>query len=244
MKTNVVVRNTSRYPNHVVRWLVQYAADYVRSEMDRMGSLATYSCYGFYVEFKNKQHASYSGLYHHQLVNERGGYPVGVDMHLRKVLVKIGAPERFPLHCWDHRYKEAGPEGDLRDWEEAAVAIAAHEFSHVKYSGSKEGEHNCDTIMHDAVDAFRRDRANYERFLFQHEAKELVKHETLAAKKSPEAVASTALRKAEGMLAVWTRKRKLAQTKEKQYQREVTRTQKRLTVLTQPIVQPITEPLV
>ena len=223
----IVIRNTSRYPDNAVRWLVNYAARYVRSEMERMGNLELFDRFGFYVEFRNKMFASYSGLYHATLVNERGGYPIADDARLRKVLVKVGAQSRFPLLDWtDHRYKDM-PVGSLNDWQECAVAITAHELSHVKYSGDKDGETNCDTIMHDAVDAFRRDREQFDAAMVMGERKATERQFALAAKKSPEAVAAKKLADAEAALARWTRKQKLATTKVKFYTRAVRRAGRR-----------------
>jgi hypothetical protein len=67
MKT-IIIKNTSRYPDNAVRWLVHFAARYVRSEFERMGFLEQFDRRGFYVEFKNKSRATYSGRYFNELV--------------------------------------------------------------------------------------------------------------------------------------------------------------------------------
>jgi cell fate (sporulation/competence/biofilm development) regulator YlbF (YheA/YmcA/DUF963 family) len=226
----VIIKNTSRYPDNAVKWLLNFSARYVCSEMERMGDAALWHRYGFYVEFKNKQHAAFSGLYHCCLVNKMGGYPCATDERFRKVLVKVGTPERFPIvGLSDNRYKDkdAVPVGDFKDWQECAVAIAAHEFAHVKYSGKKDGEVNCDTIMHDAVDAFRRDREKFEAAMSAGVRAIEERQVALAAKRSPQAVNATNTVKALRKLEQWLRKRKLAETKVKHYSRLVKRLENR-----------------
>lgn len=221
MKT-IIIKNTSRYPDNAVRWLIHFAARYVRSEFERMGFLERFDRSGFYVEFKNKSRATYSGRYFNQLVTAQGAYPFLACETFRRMLVKIGAPEKFPMHSWDSRFKDM-PEGDLNDWQEATVAIAAHEFCHVKYSGDKAGEEACDTIMHDAVTAFRSSRQLFNEAMDAGQRKDQERQLAIAAKKSPESVAKQNLTDAESKLAKWNRKQKLATTKVKFYTRLVNR---------------------
>jgi hypothetical protein len=225
MKT-IIIKNTSRYPDNAVRWLVHFAARYVRGEMTRMGDLEKFDRHGFWLQFKNKTCHYYGGRYFNQLVNSRGGYPLQDDEQFRRVMVKIGKPEKFPMQSWDPRYKDM-PEGRLNDWQEATIAITAHELCHVKYNGRKEGEYNCDTIMHDAVDAFRKSRILFDEAMDAGQRKEQERETAAAAKRSPEAVLNQRLIKAQAQLARWTRRQKIAGTKVKLYEREVKRLAKR-----------------
>lgn len=218
----IIIKNTSRYPDNAVRWLVNFAARYVRSEMERMGDLELFDRHGFYLLFRNKQFASFSGRYLCELVNERGCYPFGEDEEFRKVLVKIGTPKHFPLTLTDHRYNDM-PFGTFNDWQECAVAITAHELSHVKFNGRKEGEEACDLIMHDAVEAFRKERESFDAAMAAGVRREDEKLQLAMAKKSPEAVLNRKLTDAQNKLARWTRKQKLANTKVKLYARMVKR---------------------
>lgn len=233
----VVIKNTSRYPDHAVRWLVEYAARYVRGEMERIGELPLFDRYGFYVEFRNKAYHAFSGLYFHQLVSETGGYPnrANVGSCLRRVLVKVGAPERFPIKgLTDRRYAEGESwTGDFNDWQECAVGITAHELAHVKYSGRKEGELACDATMHDAVDAFRKDRAKFDAMIARTEQRATERQEAMVAKRSPQAVNAAALVKALRKLEQWHRRHKLAETKLKHYSRLVKKLNNRADKLAQ-----------
>ena len=229
MKT-IVIKNTSRYPDIAVRWLVNFAASYVRSEFERMGMLDKFDRYGFYIQFKNKTYATYSGRYFNELVNKNGCYPRTEDENLRRVLVKIGKPEKFPMHSLDGRYKDM-PECDLRDWQEAAVAITSHELSHVHYNGRKDGETNCDTIMHDAVDAFSKARPDFDTAMLAGVRREQERGIAAAAKQSPEAVMNRKVTKAQAQLTRWIRKQKIANTKVKIYTRTVKRLAKRQAVM-------------
>lgn len=224
----IIIKNTSVHADNAVRWLVNFAARYVRSEFERMGDLELFDKYGFYIQFQRKVHYAYSGRYFYQLVRSNGGnWPRNDEEKFRRVLVKVGNANKFPILNWtDHRYKDM-PEGSLNDWEECAVAITAHELAHVKYSGGKNGETQCDTIMHDAVDAFRKVRADYNMAMEAGVIKEEAKMYRQAAKQAPEAVLAKKIAGTQKAIEKWNRKMKLATTKMKKYSRLLKRLERK-----------------
>lgn len=48
----------------------------------------------------------------------------------RRMLIRIGSPDQFPITCKYPRKKTA-PTYEMRDWREGIVAVAAHEARHI-----------------------------------------------------------------------------------------------------------------
>ena len=221
----ILLKNTTRYDDKQVAWLVKFAAKYVRSEFVRLG---------FGHEFDNTPIAmritkcswSYCGRF---LYRASGGflerkYGMKADLHkwYQNVLVRIGSPKRFPVKTQYPTFKDM-PEGDLRDWQEAVVAITAHELCHIHYRGGKEGETNCELIMLDTVTAFRRDRQHFDDMVQKERDAEIERRLATARASNPDVIRERRKADAQAKLAQWQRKAKLAQTKVKKYQRTVNR---------------------
>lgn len=218
--------NTSRYSDNEVRWLVGFAERYVASEAKRGNWQPRMELLPWWVQFKNKEHGHYGGLFYHE-----PGQPDGVRR--RRVLVKIGRPEKFPLALHqDRRYKDT-PAFEANDWQECAVAISAHEMAHAYFPGGKEGEFNCDLVMDDAVREFRKCRHEYAAHCSAMAARAERRELALAAKKSPQYVANKKFKDAQAKLVRWRRKLKLATTKAKHYERAVRRAERQLEQLNQ-----------
>jgi len=234
MKLNLIINNTSRYPEHAIRWLATYAARYVRGVAEREGWLERFNRYPLALRLTNCC-GSYRGRslgVRSRPVDPRN--PYGGSVTERCFLVRIGAPNRFPVNSTYNRYKDM-PEATLNDWQEAVVGLTAHELSHTHYTyanGDRKGaEEACELIELDCMDAFRRDRADFDAFMLAQQQAEVAREERQAAKRSPETMIATELAKAAAAVARWQRKQKLAATKLKQWQRTMRRLEKKQTTI-------------
>lgn len=230
------ITNTSRHPAKAVRWLAHYAARYVRSEAEREGWLAEFDRHGISLRIGHTSR-HWAGHYAYtksawaipRFNRKQFSLPEGERLH--DVLCKVGNRWSAPVRwSYDFKWRDM-PEMMVADWQEALVALVAHELSHMKANGLKAGETYCDLTACDCVDQFRKDRADYDTAMQSHERREQSRELALAAKRDPQAVNATALAKATRKLEQWTRKSKLAGTKLKQYSRLVKRLSKRAEAL-------------
>ena len=218
------LENTSRHPDHAVKWLVNYAARYVREEAVRCGWAGRFDARPIQVQVTNCSH-SYRG-------RSLGVRWVGSD-RVRCFLVRVGSPEQFPVNSKYARYNQDDmPDARLDNWQEAVVGLTAHELSHMQYDYSsgdrKSAEIACELTEVDCVERFRRERSQYDEAMHRHNERAAERQFATAAKRSPEALAATALGKAETALARWRRKAKLAATKVRHYERAARRASRRL----------------
>lgn len=222
----IVIHNTSRVSDKEARWLIHFAAVYVRNVAEREGWLAEFESATPFVRLTNCRWA-YRGRFMHRYrgwaLNKAYGSvtPHTEDAKLFwNILLRIGKPSHFPCDSTYPRFKDM-PEERVVDWQEGLIDLTAHEFSHIRYSGRREGEFNCELIASDCLTMFRRDRQQYEAFMQAGIRKEEEKAQRLAANCSPDAVKARKLAKAEADLKRWQRKAKLAATKIKKLNRRL-----------------------
>lgn len=135
----VRVVNTSRYPTAVVRALVAFAR-------------GTRRCGDVAVNVKNCRYAFAGRCYSRvPALSRRKGD--------RLVVVRIGAPGRFPLTT-KYPGLVTAPEYVFRDWEEALVGVAAHELTHAMQfeTRSPRSEIEAERAALRAVERFRAER--------------------------------------------------------------------------------------
>ena len=141
------VQNSSRYSDEEVRRLVEYA---VRAIDMR----------GVHVKVKNSTRTVSGRAY--PSVPAEANVPAE---SLYLLTIKVGPPEKFPTR--EHRYggDEPGPRNQFptisyADWQEALVAVAAHEAMHVqqfKY-GDPRSELQTSHFQAETLERYRRDR--------------------------------------------------------------------------------------
>lgn len=149
-----------------------------------------------------------------------------------RVLVRVGAPERFPRKAQYSTFKDM-PEMEYRTYREAMVAVAAHEMAHtLGYSGRKSGEERCEYVALDALDYYRKHQTEIDAEIDATLA--LARHVAAAslAALRPEAKHAKKLAAAEAKLKRWKRKLTLATNKVKTYTRAV----RRLSRVKEPVV--------
>jgi len=154
-------------------------------------------------------------------------------MEWRRILCRVGNPLRFskPLNATYPRFKDM-PEYVLDGYREVIVHIIAHEIQHALGSpGGKRGEEICELVAWDAVDWYRKHKNEVDAKIqrtYERDGAAVVKH---LLSKTPEAKTAKELANAEAKLAQWKRKRKLAETKVKQYERSIKRLKRRADAL-------------
>lgn len=150
-------------------------------------------------------------------------------MTYRRILCRVGSPLRFgkPIQATYPRFKDM-PEYTVNGYREAIVHIIAHEAQHAMgASGRKSGEEECELVAWDALDWYRKHQAEVDakiQRVYERDGAACVRH---LLKQTPEAKNAKALADAEKKLAQWKRKRKLAETKVKHYERTIKKLQRR-----------------
>lgn len=192
----VRIVNTSRYSTAVVQALVTFARG-----TKRCGDVA--------VNVKNTR-CAYAGRCYARVpsISPRQGD--------RLVIIRIGAPERFPRHV-KYPGLVTAPEYEFRDWQEAMVGVAAHELAHAMQfeTRSPRSEIEAEHAAMRAVERFRAERAalGLEGLEARERAADAVRVSARAvaraAKQSPAAKREKVL----ADLKRWESKAKLADTK-------------------------------
>lgn len=142
--------------------------------------------------------------------------------------VRVGTPDYFRTPrriSYDCKWKDM-PVAYLNDWRECLVYVAAHEFAHIAgRSGRKNGEMGCDFAGHDALEEYRRIRAELDETIdlqiSQKALKKLAACQREKERKLDAKSTSAKLAKSRRLLAQWERKARLAATKIKKYRRSV-----------------------
>jgi hypothetical protein len=205
MSNRLSIRNTSRYPDAVVKALVNFARD------DRdVGSIS--------VEITDTKF-TFRGRFH------------APD----SVRVRVGSPAHFPSVNNKYPGLKTAPVYTLADWQEAIVAVTAHEFVHrMQYLASRMQSSGLDLphpgkkVRYSEIDADRSALRTLERFRAERpamglellEARERVeaeKAQRLTLASAPEAKRA----KVEKAIKRWERKAKLAETYLKKLRRRL-----------------------
>lgn len=138
----------------------------------------------------------------------------------RRILVRVGPPERFPRKVCYHTFKDM-PEFEFKTYREAIIGVTAHEMGHaLGYSGRKEGEEKCEMLAWDALDYYRKHQAEIDAEI------DAALRAQRPQKPTVEDKAAEKLAKAEASLKKWKRKLALATNKVKRYTRMVRRLSK------------------
>jgi hypothetical protein len=154
-----------------------------------------------------------------------------------RVLMRLGPPTAFPVT--PYRRFERGPEVGIADWQEAVVALAAHEFQHTRQLTARNAarrtgdklprvsEVDADWAESRVLTVFRQRRADLDAEIAQavaaEGAKEEARRDRSVARRAPEAVRQARLDDLEAKIARWTRKAKTAETYLKKYGRALRR---------------------
>jgi alpha-D-ribose 1-methylphosphonate 5-triphosphate synthase subunit PhnG len=232
--TKLWLRSTCRYPAPEMFVLCRTALESIERSLSRDEKL-----YPIIVKLTNSSHAYCGRAYWTEneprkkvtvLHDGRPGYTNWHGIVWRRVLVRIGPPERFAVtrtHTYP-KFKDM-PEMELRSYREAVVAVTAHEIGHtLGYSGRKSGEEKCELCAIDALDYYRKHQieidAEIERELQQMTQKDLAERNA----KSPIQIAGKRYLEAKTKLAQWQRKAKLAATKIKIYTRLLKRREREM----------------
>lgn len=143
LKTTIKITNRSRYCDREVKRLLRFAYQSIIAVWNlptkeiRIKVTNTKKAWGGY---------GFIGAY-------------GSDSEGFHVCIRIGRPEHFhsPRRAsYDYKWREM-PAMMLKEYREAIIYVAAHEFAHVAgKSGRKGGEMHCDFAGQDAVDEWRR----------------------------------------------------------------------------------------
>ena len=110
---NLIVRNTSIYPTTRVKELVKFAVN----------SFHTGVC----INVKNSSNA-YGGYAYHDIPSISNAPRSSRYL----VTIRIGKPSQFPCKNYGSTLYKRVPEFDFLSWEEALVAVVAHELQHVR----------------------------------------------------------------------------------------------------------------
>ncbi len=202
----MIITNTSRYPDEVISKLIRYAARQLEIE-----------------DYVDRV----------QVTNTSGSYRGRCWGH--GVLIRIGAPEKFPRHNLSYPGLKRAPKYDLADWIEAIVHIAAHEFQHSRQFKAKAKRHSeieADRVAIHVLNEFRKVRPSMEaeltglvqRRAIREATRETLRLARVQKAQSPEVKLDTLKAK----IVAWERKRKLAETYLKKYRRALRRQEKRL----------------
>ena len=226
--TKLWLRNSSRYSDAEVWPLVKSAYESVERSVGKLQQMPR-----IVVKLTNCSHA-YRGRASWQEWNKdkkAPGYQQRVEW--RRILVRIGPAQTFPVNVRYPRFKGDMPEFECRSYREAIVMVAAHEMEHcLGASGRKRGEFRCELSAWDAIEYYRKHQAEVDgeidRALASEAERETAKGQRDAACKTPEAVIMRKLEAARAMAAKWARKQKLAGNKLRKYQRQVKRLEKQL----------------
>lgn len=231
--TKLWLRSTSRYPKAECFILCRTALESVERSlcggevMPRIIVKLTNTCHGYCGR------ASWSEWEH------TGKLPNRLAIQWKRVLVRVGAPNRFPCRVQYPRFKDM-PEMDFRTYREAIVAVTAHETGHaLGYSGRKEGEERCEMMAWDALDYYRKHQAEIDAEI---EAT-LAEARQKVAKPTPEAKTAEKLASAEAKLKKWKRKLTLATNKVKLYTRQVRRLSKGQRMSIAPVIELLAQEL-
>jgi hypothetical protein len=228
------VRNSSQYPMHEVWPLIKAAYESIERGIGQGQKMPR-----IIVKLTNCSHA-YRGRASWQewhKDSDAPGYRQQVEW--RRILVRIGSANRFPVSVRYPRFKGDMPEYICQTHREGIVMVTAHEMEHcLGASGRKGGEFRCELSASDAIDYYREHQtiihAQIDSAVAVKAKREVETQQRRAAKQDPRAVAARTLEGARAMLSKWQRKQKLATTKAKQYQRSVRRLEKKLSELSTP----------
>ena len=108
------LRNTSRYPDSEVRALVDFA---------RKGFNDKRVC----INVKNSR-SDYAGTAYPRIPSVSNAPKSARYL----ITIRIGKPDKFPSKNWgSYHYKTVG-KFDFRSWQEAMIAVVAHELTHIR----------------------------------------------------------------------------------------------------------------
>lgn len=152
--SRLVFRNETDYPEEEVRRLVRYAA--ADLDLPHWGNVITR------IRYTRPRGSGYSASGHaYSYVFAAADVPEGTCWEIRLRLARGGFP-----YAWPDRRQE--PVGQIADWREALVVIAAHELKHIETyqripRGSigrkgKAAEDVCDAYAAHRIRAFREGR--------------------------------------------------------------------------------------
>ena len=221
MKTSKLwLRNTSRYPDHEAWPLIKAAYESVNQGCSRGQEMPR-----IIVKLTNCS-VSYRGRAHWIEYDSPG-------RSWKRILVRVGAPDKFPRKIRYARWKSDMPEFECRSYRECIVMVTAHEMEHcLGASGRQSGEFRCEMAAWDAIDYFRKHQSEIEAEIAAGVERLsqtlLAKAQRLAESRRPEVLLAEKFKKAQEALGRWQRKSKLAASKVKKYCRAVARYQKRI----------------
>lgn len=144
VKTELVFRNETRYPDREVLRLVRFG--FAELELPRRVVVRVVS-----TRVSRRRRAA----------GREWTYPAsGFALH-GAVVLRVSPPELFPAPWYDRRYSVGI--GEIADWREALVAIAAHEGKHLEVAHlrqrrrltSREEEARCDAEAASRLRAYR-----------------------------------------------------------------------------------------
>jgi hypothetical protein len=155
MRNFRITQNTSKWPTDEIMPLVNLAWDAAWTGLDSVKKHPSWSHYA------NQSTVDLTCVFEVQITACKRGYRGRAWG--RRCLLRLGHPSIYqmafpkPLNYW--RYKDM-PEYAVNSWEEIIVMIAAHEFAHLTgYDGNKDEEHSCEIVAWDAIDAYRKQKA-------------------------------------------------------------------------------------
>jgi len=172
------------------------------------------------VKFTNSEHAYCGRAYWTEWQRSPGKM-----VEWKRILVRVGPPKRFvkPINATYPKFKDM-PEYVINGSREAIVHIIAHEAEHALGTpGGKAGEEVCELVSWDAVEWYRKHQSEVDGKIAKAKEHDNAVAERQMLRQTPEAKTAKALADAEKKLAQWKRKRKLAETKVKHYERTVKR---------------------
>lgn len=214
------LRNTSRYPDYEVWPLAKAAYESIERSLHRHQTMPRIA-----VKFTNYSH-TFRGRAYWSERDEQG-------RDWKRILARVGAPDKFPVRRRDPRFKSDMPEYDCRTYREAIVMVIAHEIEHcLGTPGGKDGEFRCAMAGWDAIDYFRKYKSEIEAEMAAGKARQAKARQSRAARlaqaRRPEVRLAKKLKELQAALSRWQRKSKLAATKVKKYSQAITRCRKKV----------------
>lgn len=161
----------------------------------------------------------------------RGAYEEPL-IQWNRIKCRIGKPSHWPfLNETYYRFKDMDVY-PVNDYREGIIHIIAHEMQHAFGSRKgKEGEIQCELAAQDAIDHYRKNREKIDMEIKARMAVETSRTESRKRKEEQKRRGPSTEEKAERVMkqiATWTRKRKLADTKIRKYERELRRLSKQM----------------
>lgn len=226
--TKLWLRSTSSYPKAECFILCRTALESVERSLNAEQELPR-----IIVKLTNSCHA-YAGRGAWTFWEHHGPHSNRKATLWKRVLVRIGKPDRFPRKACYPTFKDM-PEYEFRTYREGMVGVVAHETGHaLGYSGRKSGEEHCELMAWDAVDYYRAHQARIDAEIDAALREQQDHAARLMAAQAPSAKTAKKLAAAVARLKRWKRKQALAETKVKVYTRLLRRLSK-VAVLPEPL---------